>query len=64
VLSTPDTMSVINAGTDMVTSTLRVGRHPDDVAANWKTGRAYVVNSGEFTVSQSGTVTVLARCRT
>jgi DNA-binding beta-propeller fold protein YncE len=41
-----------------------VGRQPNAVAANWKTGRAYVVNSGEFTAALAGSVSVLAPCRT
>jgi YVTN family beta-propeller protein len=58
------TVSVISARTGTVTSTIRVGRAPASVAANWKTGRAYVVNSASGTVLQSGTVSVLAPCRT
>jgi len=47
-----------------VVATIRVGRRPDAVAADWKAGRAYVVNSGEFTTAMSGSVSVLAPCPT
>jgi DNA-binding beta-propeller fold protein YncE len=57
------TVSVVSARTGTVTSTIRVGRAAASVAANWKTGRANVVNSASGTVLQSGTVSALAPCR-
>src|ERR1044072_3037943 len=52
-----DTVSVINAVTNRVTTTIPVGRHPLEIALSPNATRAYVTNQGSDTVSVINTTT-------
>ena len=45
---------MINGHTNRVTATVAVGKSPQGIAANPKTGLAYVTNQGDNTVSVLG----------